>query len=186
MQFESPHENEAWPDDMSIRVSDGSNLLELLWLRHQAVANAEPSLPAAALPGDPIKSPDNRLVGLWEKSWKDALEHSRRLQETDPLAIPDHTDLWTPPDIAPFAAELGLDASDTDASWRRTLTFHDAERLAVASLRGAWERGLRVVLEVPLGGPYARELSTATLLISSVTRRDVVGYSEALDSFGRR
>lgn len=185
MFFEGAQEVDGWPREMLIRVSDGSNLLELLWLRHHAVANAEPSLPAAALVGDPVASDDHRLVGLWEASWKRALEHSRRVQEVDPLAIPESSDLWSAPDIAPLAAELGADARSGAGSWRESLAFHDAERAVTVSTRGAWERGLRVVLELPLVGPYARELSRQTFLVSSATRRDDVAYAAALDSFGR-
>lgn len=186
MFFEGAHEANGWPREMLIRVSDGSNLLELLWLRHHAVANAEPSLPAAALNGDPVASHDHRLVGLWEASWKQAVEHSRRVQEVDPRAIPESPDLWSAPDIEPLAAELEVDARSGAGSWRQSLAFHDAERAVTGSTRGAWERGLRVVLEVPLVGPYARELSRQTFLVSSATRRDVVSYAEALDSFGRK
>lgn len=185
MLFEGAHEVDGWPREMLIRVSDGSYLLELLWLRHHAVANADPSLPAAALPGDPVPSDDHRLVGLWEVAWKQALEHSRRVQEVDPLAIPESSDLWSAPEIEPLAAELGVDARSGAGSWRQSLTFHDAERAVTGSTRGAWERGLRVVLEIPLAGRYARELSRQTFLVSSATRRDDVAYAAALDSFGR-
>lgn len=185
MFFEGAHEVDGWPREMLIRVSDGSNLLELLWLRHHTVANADPSLPPAALPGDPVPSDDHRLVGLWEVAWKQALEHSRQLQEADPLTMPERSDLWLAPDIEPLAAELGVDARSGAGSWRRSLTFHDAERAVVGSTRGAWERGLRAVLDVPLAGPYARQLSPQTLLVSSATRRDETGYAAALDSFGR-
>lgn len=186
MRFEDGNDAVEWPNDMTIRVSDGANLLDLLWLRHMAVGNAEPSLPAAALPGEPVPSDDHRLVGTWEKLWKKSLEHARRLQEVDPLAMMENPDLWAAPDIEPFADELGLDAGEGVRAWREALAFHSAERAIAGDVRVAWQSGLRVVIELPLAARYWRKLSPATLLVSTVTRRDEAGYSEVLRSFGRK
>ncbi len=185
MRFENGNDAHEWPNDMTIRVSDGANLLDLLWLRHMAAGNAEPSLPPAALPGEPVSSDDHRLVGTWEKLWKECLEHSRHVHELDPLAVAEHPELWAAPDIGAFADELGLDAGEGVRSWRGTPDFYNAERAVVEDVRVAWQRGLRTVIELPLAGGYWRKLSAATLVVSSVTRRDVAGYSEALRSFGR-
>jgi len=185
VRFEEGNDVHEWPNDMTIRVSDGANLLDLLWLRHMAVGNAEPSLPPAALPGEPVSSDDHRLVGTWEKLWKESLEHSRSLHELDPLAVAEHRELWAAPDIGSFADALGLDAGEGVRSWREAPVFHNAERMAVEDVRVAWRRGLRTVIELPLAAGYWRKLSPATFVVSTVTRRDAAGYSEALRSFVR-
>lgn len=183
MRFQEPHESGEWPPGMAIRVSDGSNLLELLWLRHLALGNAEPSLPAADLPGAPVLSRDVRLVGTWEKLWKDALEHSRQVQSADPRSMSERSDLWSPPDIGSLTNALGIDAADGVRAWRERLTFHGAESDAISSVRVAWEAVLRVVIEVPLVAPYARRLSGETLLVSAATRRSAIDYAQTLSSF---
>lgn len=185
MQFEGENNVHEWQNDMSIRVSDGANLLDLLWLRHMAAGNAEPSLPPAALPGEPVSSDDHRLVGSWEKLWKESLEHVRRVHELDPPAVAGHPELWAAPDIGAFTDEFGLDAGEGVLSWREVLEFENAEMTVVEDVRAAWRRGLRTVIELPLAAGYWRKLSAATLVVSAVTRRDGAGYSEALRSFVR-
>jgi hypothetical protein len=185
VRFEDGDDVHEWPNDMTIRVSDGANLIDLLWLRHMAVGNAEPSLPPAAIPGEPVSSDDHRLVGIWEKLWKESLEHSRRIQELAPRAVAEHPELWAAPDIGAFADELGLDVGEGVRAWRDVLDFHNAERAVVEDVRVAWQRGLRTVIELPLAAGYWRRLSAATLVVSTVTRRNQAGYSEALRSFVR-
>jgi hypothetical protein len=169
---------------MVIRVSDGSNLLDLLWLRHHAIGNAEPALPPAALPGEPLSSADPVLVGTWERMWKQTLDHVRLVQEADPRLISERSDLWTLPNSSALTDGLDRDVSTGVSLWRERLSAAPSAEMAVTeSVRRAWERGLRVVVELPLGAPYATKLSTASLVVSAPTRRDSVRYSEALRRF---
>lgn len=186
MFFDDAYDIPAWPRGMSIRVSDGANLHELLWLRHRALGNAEPALPYADLPGDPTQSEDAVLVGTWEKLWKDSLTHLVSVQEADPATIPEQPTLWTAPSADGLSTALGLDASDGVRTWRRSLRFDpDAERAAGESTQRAWQAGLRVVIEIPLRDHYSARLSDATLLVSSVTRGNPPEYVEVLRSFDR-
>lgn len=188
MFFEDSYETPGWPRDMAIRVSTGSSLLELLWLRHHALGNAEPALPPADLPGEPSPSQDPALVGRWESLWKTALDHERRVQELDAQSIPQHPELWSPPSTRELtdALDLALDSGEGVRRWQESLTVDpDAERTVTDSTRHAWEAGLRVVLELPLRGSYHTKLTSATMLVSTATRRDPVAYAEALEGFRR-
>ena len=172
---------------MAIRVSDGATLRELLWLRHRALGNAEPSLPPADLPGDPIPSADNVAVGTWELLWKRSLDHLRRVQEADAMTIAEHPELWAVPEVSALSGRLGLDAATGAHEWRESLHANpNAERRVVDGTRRAWEAGLRTVIELPLRGAYARPLTRTTLLVSAATRRNDASYLEVLDAFARR
>lgn len=184
MRFQDVRETTEWPEEMAIRLTDGSPLLDLLWVRHRAIGNAEPSLPAAALAGEPCASADAVLVGTWERTWKLSLEHLRRVQEPDPRSMSQRSDLWTPPSLDVLTDALDLDVRQGVSAWRETLNAAPgAEMAAVDSVRRAWEAGLRVVIELPLAGPYSRRLSTATLVTSTATRRDSAEYTRALNAF---
>lgn len=187
MFFDDAYDIPAWPREMSIRVSDGATLLELLWLRHRALGNAEPALPCADLPGEPTPSADVVLVGTWEKLWKDSLTHLRRVHEADPATIPEQPTLWTAPRADGLSTALGLDAGDGARTWRQFLHFDpNAERAAGESTQRALQAGLRVVIEIPLRDHYTARLSNATLLVSSVTRGNLPEYREALRSLAGR
>ncbi len=184
MFFEDEQEAAEWPRDMAIRVSDGSSLLPLLWLRHHAIGNAEPSLPPAALPGEPVSSADAVLVGRWEQLWKRALDHVRLVQELDPRSMSERSDLWSMPSISALTDAVDLEVNTGVSLWRASLNAAPgAERAVTDSLRLAWERGLRVVLELPLSAPFEARLSGASLVVSAVTRRDRGRYSDALKRF---
>lgn len=185
MLFQDAQETTGWPEEMSIRVSDGSHLLDLLWLRHRAIGNAEPSLPPAELAGEPSASADPVLVGTWERTWKQSLDHLRRVQEADPRSMSERSDLWAvPPSTATLIDAFDLDVSQGVSLWRESLSSAPGAEMAVVdSVRRAWEAGLRVVIELPLDGSYFRRLSDATLVVSAVTRRDSAEYSKTLNTF---
>lgn len=187
MFFEDRYEAPGWPRDMIIRVSTGSNLLELLWLRHHALANTEPALPQADLPGEPVPSTDAVLLGIWERLWKESLDHARVVHETDSTSIADHAELWTPPRSAVLVDALGLDPAEGVRDWEATRPLYpDAERAVVDEVRRAWLAGLRVVIEIPLQAHYFRALSPSTVLVSARTRRDRTSYIDVLAGIGLR
>ncbi len=177
----------GWPRDMVVRVaSNCTSLLELLWLRHNALGNAEPTLPPAELPGEAVRSNEPSLIAAWEGQWWDALDHARRVHEADPASIKARPDLWRAPRATALAEAVGIRTAEPVGRWRDTLHDNIAAEYAVAEdLRKAWEAGLRVIIDVPLQGHYSDKVADSTILVSSVARSDPFGYARALVRFTR-
>jgi hypothetical protein len=171
----------GWPEDMAIKVVGGeTHLMELLWIRHHAVANALPELPQADLPPVEGSAPaSDDLVRRWVAAWKYSLNHTAEVQLADPRTMMERSDLWEAPRPTKLAEETGVDLSGV-SSWRESLSHDGAERSVVDALRGAWEAGLKVIVELPLAGPYAKALSPEVLVVSSATRHDIDAYAQVL------
>ena len=172
-----------WPAGMLIRVtSHPPSLLELLWLRHHAVQNAAPALPSADLPEVEPSIESQEVCDRWTSAWGVALEYVRVTQQVDPVALHERRHLWEVPRATKLAEELGV-SLDEAVPWRQSLdSSEDGELHVVPALRSAWERGLAVVIELPLKGDYFNRISPDTLVVSSRTRANPSAYATALGS----
>lgn len=178
---------------MVISVSENEwPLTELLYLR--AAWQLEVDLPqtmgivAARHPADPS------LVMQWAREWRKALvwaaaerERSRRLN-SEPLTAELMNELllprWTDADGEPFVEPEEL------AIWVGSLPTHLAnslaetpERMSVASLRGAWRRGLTTMMVVPLEGVFATTIAPNALLLSTASYWEPEHFRAALEQF---
>ncbi|GIT81480.1 hypothetical protein LLS1_31490 [Leifsonia sp. LS1] len=187
MKFAGYNESMGWPADMQIRVAASPDaLLELLWLRHYGVGQAEPGLPAADLPDDPVRTEDEFLVTAWEAFWDRALEHLRMVHELDPGAVSSRPDLWEVPRATELAERLRLEPGEPVRSWAKRLHANpSAEFAAGEALRSAWESGLRVVIDVPMRGEFAAKVGESTMLVSAASRANPFSYGRALIGYVR-
>ena len=184
MFFEEPRDN-GWPAHMSITVASGEiHLLELLWIRHHANLRAIPRLPSADLPGRPSTGADFAEYELaWAEEWNKALKSSARIHTTNPELLKEQSELWELPHPVELARSVGVSLVGAH-EWKRRLRNRTAVEDDISEeMHGAWSKGLRLIIELPLRGDYGRQYDDHVLLVSGALRASERKYATLLSSF---
>ena len=209
MSGTAPDPGNPWPHDMSITIEDDAfPLMELLWVRE--AWDLHPPLggpPRLARTPARIGEPEDRTEWetAWPGLWAGAVQHAASAPEpalfaaltSDQVGSDERASLvsaYTGPTWSDRfgAASLGTAFDEWNRAEReRRLTVAAApqgasaspEHLALDALIPAWEAGLTRVVTIPCRGNATRIISDTALLVTEATRRDPIGYVNALRSF---
>jgi hypothetical protein len=189
-----------WPHDMVIRVEEPSNIDELLFIRSAwAIASDAlvPPLEPEPDPGDsacPSSASIEEWSARWHRAWTRAWQWYAIADQSFPtqavlrsLSVPGQP---LHPSFPPFwSVEHGRDGIDLDAfgRWQGRFREHEMrpfdeepERVCLASVIAAWQRGLTTVLTMPYSGYFAERIAPQLLVVSLDTRNHPESYDSAL------
>lgn len=200
MRSIEPQPGNPWPHDMSISIdNDSQRLCYLLFVRQawklpiDELPELEPLL-SVGESARPSSLDVNDAVARWRSEWARAwsvLEPDRTVREPDEeiARLLELTDEQLVDAVSAMPSSFWEEGIDHQAfeEWRRgqrddlTLPFEKhPERVCLDALVPAWRGGLLKIVQLPFAGYFAERVSSATLVVSRVTRFDPALYRRAL------
>lgn len=200
MRSDRPIPGNPWPHDMVLGIDDTPQpFCDLLFVRQAwgldiaevPALEATTRIPAVA---PPSRDTDD-LRRQWRRGWRAGWQ-----KYDPPTALVDVPDRATLDRIAAtpdaelddaFRAEMGptVAGDDLDAfnAWQESLRDphhlpleQTPERVSLPALIGAWEHGLKTIVQLPFRDPYAVSRNEQVLVVSRRTRWDPDLFSAAL------
>ena len=194
-------QNPEWPAEMRFFVSIRSPLLlELLYVRAAFAVPSTTNLPPAQLPvaKQAMASGLVELAQEWDDQWQHAVAWELGAVDRESsihafLERPDRAAIaallptrWTDTDNAHFDRDLFNDWQAGLAIWNPP-SFEDLpEQRSSSELRAAWERGLRIVIPLPVQGSFGHQVGTNGVVLSEASYNSPPEFSAILNTFGPR